>query len=682
MDKNLIVKQMDINDCGACCILSIIKYYGGLISLEKLKLDTSTTKTGTTAFHLIETLKKYGFSSSGYKLEFEDLIENHIVLPIIAHVTVFEKYLHFVVIYKIDTKKKIITIMDPAYGFRDLSFQDFKNIWNNFIIVSYPISSIPKYKNENIFKTYFKILLKQKPILKKIFCCSIFLTITNIICSFYFQFTINSIDVYGEIKILFLVFLIFSFIYFLKIISNFLRDYFENYLNKNLEINIFCPFISHIFYLPLNYAKSKTTGEIIERVNELNIIKETFSKILITFFLDLLLALGTIIILFKINILLSIILLVIIFIYILIGIIFKNPLYDMVLKNIELETNFNSNLIEGIDAIESIKNLHYEKHINQKIEFSLIKYLKNTLNFKKIIDMQELLKNFVKEIGLFILISIGFYLYFKEKINILHLITFNSLLSFIIEPLKNSVSLIPKINFIKVSFQKISSFFEIEEENLVDTDELINGDIEFKNVSFSYDKYNYILNNFNLKILKGDKILLNGKSGSGKSTICKLLYCLIEGEGEILINNINVKNLSLAKIRNSITYISQKEKLFTDTIKNNICFYNDVDDEKLNEIIKICRVDKIILKKPLKLNTIIVEGGTNLSGGERQRIILARALIKNFNILIIDEALSEVDKELEKDIINDILKYFKEKTIIFITHKNQKKLFAKEVLLN
>lgn len=683
MNKNLIVKQMDMKDCGACCILSIIKYYDGLISLEKLKVDTVTSKTGTTAFHLVETLKKYGFSSQGLKLKFTDLIQDNIVLPVIAHVTVFEKYLHFVVIYKIDKKRKIITIMDPAYGFRDISFQDFQNIWNEFIIVAYPISKIPVYKKgDNILNIYLKILFSQKNILKKIFTCSLCLTITNILSSFYFKVAINGIDKYNDLKFLFLTIIFFSFIYFLKVISIYLREYFENYLNKNIDINILCPFLKHIFYLPLNYAKSKTSGEIISRVNELNIVKETFSKIFVTLFLDLLLALITFIILFKLNILLSIILLIICLIYVLTGILFKDPLYDMVIKNIELETNFNSDLIEKIEAIETIKNMNWEKEVNNKIEFSLVKYLKNNLNFKKIIDMQSLIKNFINDMGIFILLSIGFYLYFKGKISLLNLITFDSLLSFLIEPLKNIVSIIPSINFIKASFLKISSFYEIDEEKLNDNYEQIDGDIEFKNVTFSYNKYNNILTNFNLKIERGEKIILNGKSGCGKSTICKLLYRLLEGRGEILINNFNINDIEINKLRNSITYISQREKLFTDTIKNNICYYKDISDEYLNNLIKICRLENIIQKSPIRLDTMIVEGGSNLSGGERQRIILARALVKKSNIYIIDEALSEVDEKLEKEIINDLLKFLKDKTVIYITHKNQKKLFEREVKLD
>lgn len=680
MNKNLVVKQTDMQDCGACCIQSIIKFYNGYINLENLKMDTATSKTGTTAFNLVDTLKKYGFEAYGLKLKFTDLIQGDIVLPVIAHVTVFEKYLHFVVIYKIDSKKENITIMDPAYGFRTISFQEFKNIWNEFIIISYPINNIPNInnKNNNILKYYFKCLIKQKDILNKLILLQIIIIISSIAISFYFKLIINIINKYNNIKFLILFVLGYSFIYLYKIFSEYLKNHFENYLNKNLNVYILCPFIKHIMYLPSNYIKSKSSGEIITRISELNVIKDVLSKFFVNTIFDFLLAIISIIILFIINAKLGFILLIIGLLYLIISLVFKRPIYNMIVDNRELETTFNTKLIEYIEGLSSIKNLHYEKNINLKLEYSLIKYLKNSLNLKKIIDMQEVLKNFIMEMGLFFLISVSFYMYLKKSITILDLITFNSLTVYFTNPLKNLISFIPQLNFIKFSINKINDFYSFEEEKFIDSRKKIDGNIEFRNVSFSYNHYNNIFDNFNLRIVKGEKVMLKGKSGNGKSTICKLLCRFIEGQGEILINEENIKDINLNIIRNSIIYVSQKEKLFTDTIKNNICCGNE-SNELFNKICQLCHLEDIVSKNCLRYNSMIVDGGVNLSGGEKQRIILARGLMRGGNILVIDEALSEVDEKLEKEIIKNLLSFYKEKTIIYVSHKNLNKLFERTI---
>ena len=150
-----------------------------------------------------------------------------------------------------------------------------------------------------------------------------------------------------------------------------------------------------------------------------------------------------------------------------------------------------------------------------------------------------------------------------------------------------------------------------------------------------------------------------------------LLKYFDEYKGIIKINDINLKDISRDTIRNSFSYVSQNEILLSDTIKNNIALKRDISDKKYNEIIKICKVNEIIDKKPLRGNFLIEEDGFNLSGGERQKIILARGLLKNFNILILDEALSEVGLEEELKIMKEIFKKYSDKTIIYISHKKE-----------
>lgn len=148
------------------------------------------------------------------------------------------------------------------------------------------------------------------------------------------------------------------------------------------------------------------------------------------------------------------------------------------------------------------------------------------------------------------------------------------------------------------------------------------------------------------------------------------------------MGTVNLKDISDDSIRKSFTYVGQNEKLFNDTLKGNILMGRNVNENKYKSIIKITKIDEIINSKSLKENFLIEEDGFNLSGGERQRIILARALLKESNYLLIDEALSEVDYNLEKNIVLNLFKYYKNKTIIYVSHKKEiEKLFNKKIIL-
>ena len=178
------------------------------------------------------------------------------------------------------------------------------------------------------------------------------------------------------------------------------------------------------------------------------------------------------------------------------------------------------------------------------------------------------------------------------------------------------------------------------------------------------------MKNVSLDIKEGEKVLVLGNSGSGKSTLLKLLYRYYEPKrNSIFINGNDLLDYEISCIRNNICYISQNEMLFTDTIKNNIKLNRNIDDEYLFKISKMTHVDDIIKNTFLGYDTMLEENGVNISGGQRQRIILARALMKKSNILLIDEGLNEIDIDLERKILKNIFKYFKDKTIIIVSHR-------------
>ena len=196
-------------------------------------------------------------------------------------------------------------------------------------------------------------------------------------------------------------------------------------------------------------------------------------------------------------------------------------------------------------------------------------------------------------------------------------------------------------------------------------------DIKFNNISYSYNDYDYILDKVNMMIPKNSFTILKAKSGSGKSTLCKMLFrSLTPNKGSITINDINILDYPLNTLRNNITYLSQEESIFTDTIKNNILLGEQVSSKKLDMISKICGLERIFINKPLRYETLISKENYNLSGGEKERILLARALVRNTPILILDEALSQLEETEEQRIIEEIKENYPSKTVIYITHRN------------
>ncbi len=674
MKQKEIVKQHDLKDCGVCCLLSIIKHYDGFISLEKLRVDTHTSMEGTTAYHLIEAAKSYGFDSYGLKLESTNELKD-LIFPAIAHVHI-KNLAHFVVIYRVEKNK--IEIMDPAKGKVKMKLEEFQNIWTGNIILFYPKYSLPKTNSTNFFKEFLiQILHIEKKEIIYIVILTIFFTLITIFTSFYFKIGINLLENNNELSILAYISIPFFFLFIIKISIYYLKDYFKSILNKNIDGHIYHSFINRLFLLPNYFIKNRTTGEIMVRLTEMKNFKLFFSEIITTIFIDSILSISVGVILFNMNTILFFILCFFVLVYLFYAIISGKLLYKKALDANEQEINFQSQVIENLDTLSTLKNLHVLKQATEKLNIKLIRFLKKNFKLNKLVLNVNTFSYLCEELLHFLIITIGLAEIIKQNITLIDLITFESLLSYFMDPFKNIIQIIPDYNCLKVNLEKINDFYTIElEDREKGFEKFIPGDINIKNFTFGYNKLNPILKNINMQIKENSKVLFKGKSGCGKSTICQIISRLIEVKNNnIEIGKVHINDYNLKTIQQNITYVGQKEHLIQDTIRNNINLYRCVDEKAFRKIAEICHIEEIVEKKPLRYETFILNDSLNLSGGEKQRIILARALLNDFKILILDEALSEVNEDLEIEIIINLKQYFKHKTIIYVSHKNHDQYF-------
>ena len=671
-----IVRQQDEKDCGVCSLLSIIRYYKGNVPLEQLRLDARTNNEGTTALNLVLASQKYGFDAVGMKVENLNDIKR---LPAIAHLNLKKGYSHYVVIEKI-TKDKII-LMDPAKGKVVKFLWEFQKEWSGVVLIFYPKQKIMVLKNDvTLFTIFKKVFISEKNLIKIIVLVSFLLTIFTIALGYYFQmFNSLYLNKYpiNYLKVLVLVFAIFTCF---KLFLTYYRSYLENHLNKNIDCLITSDFLKHLFNLPLNVITSRKSGEILSRVNELTSIKGLITEIFITYTLDFLIVVITTFLLIRISSKLFLILFLTTIFYLFVGIITKKNIFEKAYQNISIESEFNNTVLENIKMINSIKNLDAVDGTLNKIERKLTHYLYDTYKVNTILNKINIFKVSCYEIGFFLINTFGFYFVYKGIINMIDLITFNALLNLYFEPLKNIVDSIPKYSFMKASITKINDFLGVRAEILGEEASTDGYDISINNLNYSYNKYQNVLKSVNLNIKEGEFVLLQGASGSGKSTLCSILNKYItDYTGDILFGTMNYKDLSIKTIRDNIVYVGQNENIFTGSIKENITFGNKVSDLNFDKICKICKVDDVANKKTFRYESLIGSDEGNISGGEKQRIILARAVLKDFNVLILDEALSEVDIKLELEILKSIRENYKDKTIIYISHKKYSNIFDKVI---
>ena len=671
-----VVLQDGIKDCGVCCLLSIIKHYGGNVSKEYLRDLTNTTKNGVTAYNIIETAKKLGFDSYALCGDLEEIDANN--LPVIAHVIINKSYKHFIVIYKIDFLNEKVLVMNPAKGKEILSFSEFKLESSSNYIFLKPIKKLPTFQEKKIIKnTIIKYILKNKQLLIYLIILTIFFFILNLLSAFHFKYLLDYVINYNISKNALIISITVLIIYILKEIISYLRDIIILKYSEMFDEVVTIKIYKQIILLPYLYYKNRTTGEVISRIKDLGVIKGFIIEVITSISTSLLSIIIFFIVLFNINSKLTYLSIFQFILLLLLNFIFKNKIKDKTIKYYKQEEKVNSYLVESLSSVDAIKGMHIEKRTIDKFLLKYKKYLESVYSLSITNEANKSLKNIINSIFIVLLLHLGTILVIDNKITLSEFIIYQSINNFYLSSFYSFISIINEYPKYKASLERIEDIFNIKEEVFDSsnyyTNYNLNGDILYKNLSYSYNSKK-LFNNINFKIKYKDKIFLYGPSGTGKSTFVKLLMRYIEMPfGYISINNIDINHYHLDILRNNITYVSQQEYLFNDTLYNNITLGREIDKNEIEKVVKM-----LYLNEVGSLNRMVEENGFNFSGGERQRIILARSVLKKSSIYIFDEALSQIDVIKERDILINIFKYLKDKTIIVISHRfDNKDLFER-----
>lgn len=665
--KYPFVKQEESKDCAAACLYMIIEYYKGHLSMERLRDLLKIDNNGTTAYHIVEGSKKIGFEAKGIKCNLEDINEDNVILPCIANVIINNTYRHFVVIYKIDFLKNKIVLADPSNKILTMSFDIFKSIFSGIIIILYPKSEIPYESNKNKkINLFIHILKSHHKLIKQLSIISFFITILSIVSSFFLQKINNALIDYSTKDTLILFIILFISIAFLKTLSTFFREKLLIMINEKINLEFTLDTFKKILLLPYKNYCSKSTGDIVTRIFDVGIIKDISSRLFLILLVDFPLALCSIVILVMINFKLFVLSLIILILYIIVILLFKDYFDDSITKIKKDNINVTNYMIESVNNYETIKGLKIFNEVLNQFEKRFVIALKKIFKYDNAMCLQKFLKNFISEGGRIIIYGIGAIMVLDNKLTFATLLTFGALLEYYFTPIQELIDLDCDIRNLDLALDRLNDLKLKDVSNGISTN-IVKGNIEFKNLIYTYNDKVDVIKDISFNVKDGEKVIILGSSGSGKSTLVKILMKYYEiSRGMVFIDNVDINDYVEV---NGINYISQSENLFTDSLYNNLTLYNKININKLNEVSNICGLESIINSNSLGFNTFIEENGINLSGGERQRIVLARSLLKKFNILIIDEGLNQVDINLERKILKRLFSRYKNKTILIISHR-------------
>lgn len=672
-------------DCGPTCLRMIAKHYGRNYSLQRLREISGINRTGVSLYGISEAAEKIGFRTTGVQLNLNKLSE--IELPCILH----WRQNHFVILYKISSgsKGRKYSIADPAKGLIDYNESEFIKCWCSTtdgkvegIVLT--LSPTPYFynqigdKNTGLDLSYlFGYLYKYKKLIVQLFVGLGLGSLFQLILPFLTQSVVDVGINTRNLNFIYIILIAQTMLFLGRMSVDFIRAWILLHISSRLNISILTDFLIKLMKLPLSFFESKMTGDIMQRMSDQARIQNflTGSSLNTIFSLFNLVVFGFVLAYYNLSI--FIIFLVSSILYSLWVVFFLKKRRDLDFKRFDISSENQSNIVELIGGMQEIKlnNCEQKKRWEwERIQASLFNFSIKSLALGQYQQFGAFFINEGKNILITFIVAKSV---IEGQLTLGAMMAVQYIVGQLNSPIEQLLGFLQQFQDAKISLERMNEIHEMTDEEPVNKTFLhqlpLNKSISLQNLSFSYPGAGNepVLRNINLNIPEGKTTAIVGMSGSGKTTILKLLLRFYECQkGEIKIGNTQLQQISYRYWRGQCGIVMQDGFIFSDTIARNIAVGDEhADMSKLIEAMKVANINSFVEELPLGLSTKIGSAGNGISQGQKQRILIARAVYKDPEYIFFDEATNALDANNEKVIMENLETFFKGRTVVVVAHR-------------
>ena len=663
-------QQQSGSDCGAASMVMVGHYWGKRLSVNRLRDLANVDRNGASMRGLAAAAESIGFVSRPVKASLNKLAEQ--TLPAIAH----WEGKHYVVVYKI-TRDRVI-LCDPAIGQRSLSYAEFKAGWTGYVLLLQPTHALTQAEEvDSPFWQFFELVKPHWIVLLEVLLASILIQILGLVTPLFTQILMDRVVVQRSDLTLNTVGMGLLLFGLFRVAMTGLRQYLLDHTANRVDLSLIVGFISHTFRLPLSFFESRYVGDIISRIQENRKIQRFLTGEALSIFLDLLTVFIYLALMFWYSWKMALLSLAIVPPFVMLALVATPFLQKRSRETFSAYNEETGYLIQALTGVHTIKAMSVEQSVRWHWEDLFGRSIRKTFAAQMVGNTLQIASSAIETIMTTTMLWFGTWLVIQNELTIGQLVAFNMLLGNIVRPFQRLTQLWNELQEVIISVERIQDVIDSEpEESAQQARQMlpsIRGSIRFEQVTFRYhpESDRNTLENLSFEVQPGQMVAIVGRSGSGKTTLSKLMLGLYPPtNGRILIDSYDSTTVALRSLRQQIGVVDQDTFLFGGTIRDNISLSEPGTTlDKVIEAATQAGAHSFIKELPMAYETQIGEGGGLLSGGQRQRLAIARALLGNPRLLVLDEATSHLDAESERIIQTNLNQFQKGRTTFIIAHR-------------
>ncbi|RAM53189.1 MAG: peptidase C39, partial [Hapalosiphonaceae cyanobacterium JJU2] len=652
------IQQQSSSDCGAACLTMISLYWGKRFSLNTLRNLAQTDRMGASLSALADAAETLGYDALPVRASLSKLELQ--ANPWIAH----WQGIHYVVVWRV--KGDRVLICDPAIGKRSLLREEFETHWTGYALLLFPTKHLNAQKHKKVsLGEFWHAFWHHRELLGQIILASVLLTVFGLAAPLITQVVIDQVLPYKSSLTLNIFAFGFLFFGIWRIIVQAVRQYLLDYFSNRMDLTLLGGFISYTLRLPLQFFASRQPGDIITRIQENHKIQVFFTKQAVSTTLDALMVVVFLGLMAYYNLRLTLLVLVVI-----LPIVIVTAATSPLLKNASRELYQKSavqysTIREIITGVTTVKTTAAERPMRWRWEESFTDTVQTRFRGQKLANNLQLATSLINHLGITFLLWYGATLVIGNQMSIGQFVAFNMLIGSTINPVLALVKLWDELQEVLICAERLDDVLTTQPEEYSEKPQMVlpqvRGDIQFERVCFRYNANaeHDTLHNISFHIKAGQTVGIVGNRGAGKSTLVNLLAGLYRpSSGCILIDGHDIADVSPQSLRSQLGVIPQDIFLFAGSILENITMFNsEISPEEAIAVAKVVEAHSFIQGLPLGYDTRIGEGGMILTSEMRQKIAIARALIKNPPILILDEATSCLDNAFKHQFSQNLARF-------------------------